>query len=163
MSSRPHRVLHLATAICVASTAPALAQHASIAGRSPVVLHSLHSETIPSIVGVVDVATAPTNGPPAACTAKCVESTVNVRANTRWQLQVTLNQSLEHASIEWIDAASAAHQLVPGAYLTVASSNEPTFQRAVSVLFNVRNDAGSAPLGASQLASVVSYRVVPLP
>jgi hypothetical protein len=152
--------------VLVTSSAPAMAQRISMTSMaSPVVIQSLHSVTIPPILGVAASAVVPGTGGPAACAGTCFASTVTVRANTRWQLQVSLNQSLAHASIEWIEpGAPVSHHLTPGAYLTVASGDEPTMQRAVALAFTVRDDSGNgAPVDAAQVSELVSYRVVPLP
>lgn len=132
---------------------------------SRVVIHSVHSVTIPPIVGIVGSTMAPASGGSAACPATCFESIVDVRANTKWQLQVALRQSVDFGSVEWLEAGtSLAHRLTPGEYLTVASGDQPTLQHAVTLSFGVRDETGTAAaLSAPQVAGLLSYRVVPLP
>ena len=166
MSSRLHGILLLSAMALLASSAPAMAQRISTTSvSSPVVIRSVHSATIPPIVGVVESALVPAAGGTVVCAGMCFESTVNVRANTRWQLQVALNQSLDHASVEWNEPhSSVSHRLTPGAYLTVAVGDEPTIQRAVVLSFIVRDEPGrGAVVDASQVSGLLSYRVVPLP
>lgn len=166
MSSRVHRVLPLSAMACLAWTQPVIAQRVSLASASsPVVIQSMHSMTIPPIVGVVESALVPASGGAAACSGTCFDATVTVRANTRWQLQVAVHPSLDQTSIEWIEpGASVVHRLTPRTYLTVASGNEPTLQHAVALRFTARDEAGgAAPLDSGQLAALLSYRVVPLP
>ena len=165
MSSRAHHVLLLSAIVCFALNAPAMAQRVSMASASsPIVIHSVHSATIPPIVGVVGSALAPASAG-SACAAVCFDATVTVRANTRWQLQAMLTQALDHASIEWVEPrTSISHRLAAGAYLTVATGAESTFQSALPLSFAARGDSGNAAtVSAAQLAARLSYRVVPLP
>lgn len=166
MSSRLHGVLPLSAMALLASSTPAMAQRISMSSASsPVVIHSVHSVTIPPIVSVAASALVSATAGPGACAGTCFESTVNVRANTRWRLQVTLNESLDHASIEWSEPGTgASHPLTPGAYLTVAVGDEPTMHRPVALAFRVREEPGSgAMVDASRISGLLSYRVVPLP
>lgn len=160
------RLLPLSTLACLASSTPAMAQRIFMASASsPVVIHSAHSMTIPPIVGIVGSTLVPASDGSASCAGTCYESIVDVRANTKWQLQVALSQSADHVSVEWLETGtSVAHHLTPGEYCTVASSEQPTLQHAVALSLGVREETGTAvALGASQVAGLLSYRVVPLP
>jgi len=160
------RLLPLSTLACLASSTPVMGQGIFMASASsPVVIHSMHSVTIPPIVGVVGSTLVPAGGGSAPCPGACYESIVDVRANTKWQLQVALSQSADHVSVEWFETGtSVVHHLRPGEYFTVASGAQPTLQRAVSLSLGVREEIGTAvALGASQVAGLLSYRVVPLP
>jgi len=143
-----------------------MAQRISVAdATSPVVIHTVHSVTIPPIVGIVGSTVMPASGGHAACTTSCFESIVGVRANTKWRLQVALTQPLDHAAVEWIETGtSVAHRLAPGEYLTVAAGDESTPQWAVALSFKVHDETASgASPDASQVAGLLSYRVVPQP
>jgi hypothetical protein len=167
MRFRIHRrLLPLSTLACLATSASAMAQRISMASASsPIVIYSMHSATIPPIVGIVGSTFVPASGESAACAAACYESVVDVRANTKWQLQVVARPSAERVSIEWLEAGtSVAHRLTPGEFFTVASGDQPTLQHAVALSFAVRDEAGAAiTLSASQVAGLLSYRVVPVP
>ena len=97
----------------------------------------------------------------------CFDASAIVHANTKWQLQVTLDPAPADFVVIWIEsrAPSIAHQLTPGVYQTVATGTTSTSALTVPLLFNANKTTGkggSVPT-AAQLAAVLSYRVIAAP
>ena len=132
---------------------------------SPAIIRSTHYATVPTILGATAGEVQPSAQRDGPCAnSSCFETSVIVRANTRWQLQVVQRQPLANASIDWLgaDASQTAHRLAVGMYQTVATGQTASFSQSVSLSFAARDSLG-APISAAQLAASLDYRLVALP
>jgi hypothetical protein len=96
----------------------------------------------------------------------CYDATTTVHANRGWQLQVTLSQTPANFTVAWIEKPQdAPHPLVAGIYQTIATGSSATPAQGVSAMYNANktNGKGGAVPTASQLAAVLSYRVIASP
>ncbi len=97
----------------------------------------------------------------------CFDVPVTVRANSKWELQVTVTPASSGLTIGWVESRSplTTHQLTPGTYLMVASGSTATPAQDIALMFNVNNttgEGGSVPTPA-QLAAALSFRVIAAP
>jgi hypothetical protein len=173
-------LFQLGAAAAIVATVP----HAAIAQRvtsnlppNPAVVKTTATVVVGSVFGVT---TAPVlqltpardgtglfnfNGPcdPGAC----FEVTANVRANTRWRLQVTLNQTPADFTVTVVESLLpfVMHQLSAGDYETVATGLIRTNGQPVLIFLaaNKTKAKGAFVPNASQLAGVLSYRVIAAP
>ncbi len=97
----------------------------------------------------------------------CFDAPVTVKANTKWQLQVTLNPPPTDFIVIWVESRSPVitHQLTAGTFQTVASGTTVTPGQNVALLFNANKTTGKGGFvpTAAQLAAVLSYRVIAAP
>ena len=97
----------------------------------------------------------------------CFDAPVTVQANSKWQLQVTLNPAPTDFFVIWVESRSPiiTHPLTAGVYQTVASGTGPTPGQNIALLFNANKTTGPGGFvpTAAQLAAVLSYRVVAAP
>jgi len=161
------RTLLLASIALLLAGTSALAQHSTVSSTgSPVVIIATHHATIPSIVGATTGPVQPSSLPASPCAnLPCYETTVTVRSNSHWQLQVLLRQPLANAPVEWLDSGSQflARRLAPGVYQAVASGQSAAFDETVTLKFTARDTTTGVPVDASELGAILAYRVVALP
>jgi hypothetical protein len=97
----------------------------------------------------------------------CFDAPVTVQANSKWQLQVTLNPAPTNFIVIWVESRSpiVTHSLTAGVYQTVASGTGATPGQNVALLFNANKTTGQGGFvpTAAQLAAVLSYRVIAAP
>ncbi len=135
---------------------------------NPAVIHTTASVTVP---GTFTASPGPVTqnslqGNPCNPGA-CFDAPVTVHANSKWQLQVTLNPAPTNFIVIWVESRSpvVTHQLTAGVYQTVASGTTATPGQNVPLLFNANKTTGKGGFvpTAAQLAAVLSYRVIAAP
>ena len=96
----------------------------------------------------------------------CFDAITTVRANQRWQLQVTLNQTPATFYVNWIQKPqNTTVLLAAGTYVKIATGTGSTPSMAISSEYNANKTTGKggAIPTAAQLAAVLSYRVIAAP
>jgi len=97
----------------------------------------------------------------------CFDAPVTVQANSKWQLQVTLNPDPVNFLVIWVESRSPiiTHPLTAGVYQTVATGTTATGGLNVPLMFNANKTTGPGGFvpTAAQLAAVLSYRVIAAP
>ena len=96
----------------------------------------------------------------------CYGGTVSVRANQPWQLQVRLQPSAPATFlVRWVAAVAAQDVPLTSAFETIATGTRASSAEPVALRFNARRSPGAAGVvpGATELATLLEYRVIPLP
>ena len=96
----------------------------------------------------------------------CFDAITTVKANQKWQLQVTLNQTPANFYVNWIQTPQNVQvRLAAGTYVTIATGTGSTPSLNVSNMYNANKTTGPGGIvpTAAQLAAVLSYRVIAAP
>ena len=135
---------------------------------NPAVIHTSASVTVPGTFAALPgpVTQNSLQGNPCNPGA-CFDAPVTVRANSKWQLQVTLNPAPTDFIVIWVQSRSpiVTHQLTAGVYQTVATGTTATPGQAIALMYNANKTTGKGGFvpTAAQLAAVLSYRVIAAP
>ena len=135
---------------------------------NPAVIHTTASVTVPgAFVATPGPVTQDAFQANPCNPGACFDAPVTVQANSKWQLQVTLNQDPTDFLVIWVESRSpiVTHPLTAGVYQTVASGTGATPGLNVALLFNANKTTGKGGFvpTAAQLAAVLSYRVIAAP
>ena len=162
----PRRLVALAVGLFASA---AHAQRATVnLPPNPAIIHTTSSVTIPGVFtaspGVVTQNSFQAN----PCNpGACFDAPVTAKANSKWQLQVTLNQVPANFIVIWVESRSPiiTHQLTAGVYQTVATGITATPGQAIALMYNANKTSGKGGFvpTAAQLAAVLSYRVIAAP
>jgi hypothetical protein len=163
-------LLRTATVIALVVSARVLsAQPASVTlPPNPAVIHTTASVTVPGTFTATPGPVTQNSFQANPCNpGACFDAPVNVQANSKWQLQVTLNAASTDFIVIWVESRSpiVTHELTAGVYQTVASGTTATPGQNVALLFNANKTTGKGGFvpTAAQLAAVLSYRVIAAP
>ena len=167
MIPRKPRLLLAVAAGLIASAANAQPSTVNLP-PNPAVIHTTSSVTIPGVFttspGVVTQNSFQAN----PCNpGACFDAPVTVHANSKWQLQVTLNQTPANFTVIWVESRSPiiTHSLTAGVYQTVASGTTATPGQAIALMYNANKTSGKGGFvpTPAQLAAVLLYRVIAAP
>jgi hypothetical protein len=89
-----------------------------------------------------------------------------VKANQKWQLQVTLSQTPNFFYVNWIQKPQNIQvRLAAGVWQTIGTGTGSTPSLNVSNMYNANKTTGPGGFvpTAAQLATVLSYRVIAAP
>jgi hypothetical protein len=164
------QLLRTATAIVlVASARVVSAQPASVTlPPNPAVIHTSASVTVPGTFAATPGPVTQNSFQANPCNpGACFDAPVTVQANSKWQLQVTLNPAPTNFLVIWVESRSpiVTHALTPGVYQTVATGTTATPGQNIALMFNANKTTGPGGFvpTAAQLAAVLSYRVIAAP
>jgi hypothetical protein len=135
---------------------------------NPAVIHTTSSVTIPGVFTATPGPVTQNSFQANPCNpGACFDAPVTVKANSKWQLQVTLNPAPTDFIVIWVESRSPiiTHQLTAGVYQTVGSGTTATPGQNVALLFNANKTTGKGGFvpTPAQLAAVLSYRVIAAP
>lgn len=135
---------------------------------NPAVIHTTTSVTIPGAFVVTPGPVTQNSFQANPCNpGACFDAPVTVQANSKWQLQVTLNPAPTNFFVIWVESRSpiVTHSLTPGVYQTVATGTTATPGQNIALMFNANKTTGPGGFvpTAAQLAAVLSYRVIAAP
>jgi hypothetical protein len=160
----------IALALAFATMAPvAQAQRGTVSfPPNPAVIHTTASVTIsPTFSAAAGPVTQNSFQANPCNPGACFDAPVTVKANNKWQLQVTLNQTPANFTVIWVESRSpiVTHPLTAGVYQTVASGTTATPGQAIALMYNANKTSGKGGFvpTADQLAAVLSYRVIATP
>jgi hypothetical protein len=133
----------------------------------PAVVHTTNSVTVPATFTVIPGSVTQNSQQANPCNpGACYDATTTVKANQKWQLQVTLNQTPQFFYVNWIQAPQNVQvRLAAGTYVTIATGSGSTPSLDISNEYNANKTSGPGGFvpTAAQLAAVLSYRVIPAP
>jgi hypothetical protein len=134
---------------------------------SPAVIHTTNSVTIGGTFSVSAGAVTQNGLQANPCNpGACFDAITTVQANRGWQLQVTLTQTPANFIVAWIEKPqNIVHPLTAGTYQTIATGTGSTPSQSISSMYNANKTTGKggAVPTASQLAAVLTYRVIASP
>ncbi len=134
----------------------------------PAVVHNTASVTVPGTFSATPGPVTQNSFQANPCNpGACFDAPVTVQANSKWQLQVTLNPAPTNFFVIWVESRSpiVTHSLTPGVYQTVATGTTATPGQNIALMFNANKTTGPGGFvpTAAQLAAVLSYRVIAAP
>ena len=134
----------------------------------PAVVHNTASVTVPGTFAATPGPVTQNAFQANPCNpGACFDAPVAVHANSKWQLQVTLNPAPTNFIVIWVESRSPiiTHPLTAGVYQTVATGTGPTTGQNIALMFNGNKTTGPGGFvpTAAQLAAVLSYRVIAAP
>jgi hypothetical protein len=134
---------------------------------SPAVIHTINSVTVGGTFAVTPGLLTQNGQQANPCNpGACFDAITTVKANQKWQLQVTLSQTPANFYVNWIPLPqNVPIRLSAGTWQTIATGTGSTPSQNLSSEFNANKltgPGGSVPT-AAQLAAVLSYRVIAAP
>jgi hypothetical protein len=167
-SSASFRTAAALVAIVVAQSSAAAQPSTVNLPPNPAVIHTTTSVTISGAFVATPGPVTENSFQANPCNpGACFDAPVTVQANSKWQLQVTLNPAPTNFIVVWVESRSpiVTHSLTAGVYQTVASGTGATPGQNVALLFNANKTTGQGGFvpTAAQLAAVLSYRVIAAP
>ena len=134
---------------------------------SPATIHTTNTVTVGGTFSVTAGSVTQNSQQANPCNpGACFDAITTVKANQKWLLQVTLNQTPANFYVNWIELPqNTPVRLTAGVYQTIASGTGSTPSLSISSEYNANKTTGPGGFvpTAAQLAAVLSYRVIAAP
>lgn len=133
----------------------------------PAVIHTTNSVVVGATFTVIPGSVTQNSQQANPCNpGACFDAVTTVKANQKWQLQVTLSQTPESFYVSWIQKPQNIQvRLTAGVWQTIGTGTGSTPSLEVSNTYNANKTTGKGGFvpAAAQLAAVLSYRVIAAP